>query len=373
MPDPIVPRVVITSSIRWAWLSEVSAFVRVLDLEQERVTFVAPVPESDWRADDPNPRGGQRGARGVSVHGDRLVLANAERLFVFDSSWRLVGNLTHLLTADVHEVLAEERGIWVTAAGCDLLLQLDWAGQLQDWWSFRADRRLVKELGFRGSLPRLDPDLDYRDPRVRLEAAPYDTIHLNGLVRSGDALLLSFGRVMPLEEGSRSSAVVRLPERASRFSSRRASIVLRCDAPEVPNHNVAEEGDLLVYNDSNRNCLVAWDRRLGEERCAVVIPGEPGFARGLARIGPSLWLVGSQAPCAVYAVDLERAEIVASYPLGGVENETVFGICPLPGAFAQPEQPEGDDPYAFWKRVAPGPAVTPIPTSRAGPPGPGRA
>ena len=158
MPDLTVPRVVVTSSIRWAWVSEVSAFLRVLDLEQERVTFVAPVPESDWRADDPNPRGGQRGARGVSVHGDRLVLANAERLFVFDSSWRLVGNFTHLLTADVHEVLAEERGIWVTAAGCDLLLQLDWEGELQDWWSFRADRRLVKALGFRGSLPRLDPD-----------------------------------------------------------------------------------------------------------------------------------------------------------------------------------------------------------------------
>ena len=104
-----------------------------------------------------------------------------------------------------------------------------------------------------------------------------------------------------------------------------------------------------------------------------MIPGEPSFARGLARIGPSLWLVGSQAPCAVYAVDLDRTEIVGSYDLGGVENETVFGICPLPDKFDQPAQPTGDDPYAFWRRVAPGPGVTPIPTSRGGRPERGRA
>jgi hypothetical protein len=342
--EPSPRRVVVTSSIRWAWVSEVSAFFRVLDLERGEVTFAAPVPESAWRAVDPNPRGGQRGARGVSATRDRLVIANAERLFVFDTSWRLLAQLTRRLAADVHEVIAEEDGVWVTAAGTDLLLRLTWDGELADWWSFRADKRFLKELGFRRRPPRLDPDLDYRDPNIRRKVAPYDTGHLNAVVSSGRDLLISFGRIQTLEEQPRTSAIVRLP----RHGSRRPSIVFRTAAADVPNHNVAEDGDLLLYNDSNRNCLVVWDRRRDEERSAVPIPGDPPFARGLLRIGPRLWLVGSQQPAAVYAVDLDRGAIVATYELGGVENETVFGIEALPDTFEDPRAPAGDDPYSFW-------------------------
>src|SRR5262245_19903686 len=342
-------RVVVTSSIRWAWISEVSAFFRVVDLERREVTFTAPVPESEWRAVDPNPRGGQRGARGVSTTSDRLVIANAERLFVFDTSWRLSSQLTRRLTADIHEVLADDDGVWVTAAGTDLLLRLGWNGELVDWWSFRADKRFLEELGFRRLPPRLDPDLDHRDPNIRQKVAPFDTGHLNAVVRSGDDLLVSFGRIQTLEEQPRTSAIVRLQHRGPR----RPSIELLTDAPDVPNHNVAEDGDLLVYNDSNRNCLVAWDRRAGAEAAAVPIPGEPPFARGLLRIGPGRWLVGSQQPAAVHTVDLDRRAVVGTLELGGVENETVFGIDALPETFADPPTPStSGDPYEFWQRSA---------------------
>ena len=352
-------RVVITSSVRWAWVSNVSNYFRILDLEQERVTFTSPLPESAWRIHDPNPRGGQRGARGVSVHGDRLVLANAERLFVFDTSWRLLAQLTRPELADVHEVLAEESGIWTTAAGTDMLVLVGWDGERKDWWSFRRDRRLVRKLGYRRSnLPRLSPDADYRDPRIRAAAA--DSVHMNAVVRSGNDLLLLFGRIVNTGDESTSFAVVRLSDRR-RFRSRRASLLHHRAGIDVPNHNVGEEGDLLVYNDSNRNCLVAFDPRSGEERVAVDIPGEPAFARGLTRLGPGRWLVGSQAPLAVHVVDLERAEIVGTYGLDGVENETVVAISVLPDAFADPPRPVGEDPYAFWTQASLGPGVTPIP------------
>jgi hypothetical protein len=353
--------VIVTSTIRWAWASEVSAHFRILDLEQGRVTFTAPVPESRWRAIDPNPRGGQRGARGVSVHGDRLVLANAESLFVFDTSWRLLGQISRPLMADVHDVLAAEDGIWTTCAGCDALLLAGWDGEGKEWWTFRNDGRLVRTLGFpRGALPRIEQGRDYRDPRARADI--FDSVHLNGIHRSRGGLLLSFGRITISDAAPGSAAIVWLPDRASRLARGRASVVLATGRADVPNHNVAEDGDLLVYNDTNGSRIVAWDRRARVERCAVSIPGVPAFVRGLAPIGAGRWLVGSQKPHAVYAVDLVRGEIVAAYELGGHENETVFGICPLPDRFEQPrDAADDDDPYGFWRRADPASRFTPIP------------
>jgi len=351
----VTRRVVITSVVRYAVPTEMSGWLRVLDLATGETNFKTLVPESVWRRHDPNPRGGTRGTRGVSVHGERLVIAGADRLYVFDTHWRLVGELTHRLMGDVHDVLAEERGIWVASTGCDALLLYDWDGELLETWPLREDERLMAELGRPGHwLPLLEPDVDYRDPRAR---NVFDAMHLNGLAHGNGVLLLSLGRVTTREEDAGragSSAIVRFDGVGFEVLYRRAGVV-------VPNHNVAEADDRLLFNDSNRHCVVVHDRRTNTEVGAVSIPGDPPFVRGLARVEPDLWLVGSQAPLAVYAVDAERARRVAEYRLDGVEHEAVYGISVLPETFATPQRLHDPDPYAFWKRAALPPTVTPIP------------
>ena len=348
-PERLVERrVAITSVVRYARETEISGCLRVLDLDRGRLSFVTPSPESTFRQADPNPRGGTRGTRGVSVHGDRIVVANAERLFVFDTAWKLVAELSNEYMADVHDVLAEERGIWVAATGIDRLLLVGWDGTVERAWTFRKDTRLLRELGFgRRALPKTEPIRDLRDPRERNSG--YDRLHLNSLGRSGDGLLLCFGRIRPGEDLSTefSSAFLRATEAGSGHPQ--VHVLHRQEAVKLPSHNVAEDGDLLVYNDSSRHRLVAWDTVRREPRCEVPIPGDPPYARGLAKIGDDLWLVGSQAPLSVHAVDVRRAEVVASYPLAGIQDEVVFGICPLPDHFAEPRQPLGDDPYEFWR------------------------
>jgi hypothetical protein len=90
-------RVVVTSVVRYAVPTAMRGWFRVVDLDTKRTRFETLVPESVWRRHDPNPRGGTRGARGVSVHGKRLVMAAAERLYVLDQSWQLVDEHTHRL------------------------------------------------------------------------------------------------------------------------------------------------------------------------------------------------------------------------------------------------------------------------------------
>jgi hypothetical protein len=366
-----VTRVAVTSQVRYAGQAAYSGFFRVVDLDEERTLLTEPVPESRWRGDDPNPRGGLRGAKGVSATGDRFVVANTDSLFVFDTGWTKVAELTHPFTGSVHDVLAETDSVWVTCTNADLLLRLDWDGRELDRWSWRSDGGLVSALGL-SALPPFDARVDYRDP-LQLQGGVHNVAHLNGVARTSEGLLLSLGRVLPAAEVRRrriravpgriaarvgyrkpfptsptplptsivpgsSSAIVLLRVGEGALAGAEAELLLRVEDIRVPNHNVLDAGGQLVFVDSNGNRLVAADPATGVEEAAVSIPGDPAFARGLARLDDGRYLVGSQAPLAVHVVDLERGGLVATLELDGEEAESVYAVCPVPPAFVDPEQ-----------------------------------
>jgi hypothetical protein len=357
--------VAVTSAVRYAGQAEFSGFLRIMDLVNARVVATSPVPESSHRADDPNPRGGVRGAKGIGVAGGRFVLANSDTLFLYDEDWRRTGEITHPWLGGIHDVLVEPDGIWVTAANADLLIRVSWGGEVLDWWSWRSDLALISALGF-GRVPPFDRALDYRDPRV-MQGGVHNVVHLNGVSRSGDVLAVSFGRILDRRTLRRrrlkgragrlagSVGLVRRPTRGtepipadrvagttsaivflSEERPRAARVALRDRGLQVPNHNVLVEGELLVYNDTNRGRLVAYDRSRGAVHRSVPIPGSPSFARGLLHLGGGLYAVGSQAPLALHVVDLQRGVVSASVPLGGVERESVYAVCALPDSFAEP-------------------------------------
>jgi hypothetical protein len=247
----------------------------------------------------------------------------------------------------------------------------DWDGELLDWWSLGTDPALAKALNLHMVRP-FDPAADYRDPRIDLEG--WSITHLNGLGWGEAGVLVSLGRIadrrkrvrgpfrkQPLPDPA-SYAIVSLPKE-ERLRTASATIVLhRTDLPvDAPNHNPSQDGGLLLYNDSNRNAFVVWDLAGGREVHAVPIPGDPAFARGVFRLEPGKWLVGSQKPLALYEVDIDAGQIVRTHDLHGDEEETVYAICGLPEHFDEPLRPTGSDPYMFWKRAHLPEGVTPIP------------
>jgi hypothetical protein len=369
-----VTRVAVTSQVRFTGQAAYSGFFRIVDLDDGRTLLTEPVPESRWRSADPNPRGGLRGAKGISATDDRLVVGNTDSLFVLDPSWNAVAEFTHPFMGSIHDVLAEDEAIWVTCTNADLLLKLGWDGTELDRWSWRADAGLVAAFGL-GGLPPFDPLVDYRNP-LELQSGVHNVVHLNGLARVPEGLLLSFGRVLGRAEVRRrrvravpgrlaarlgiqkpfptkptplptnfmpgsSSAIVLLREAGGPLADARAELLLRVENILVPNHNVLSADGSLVYSDSNGSRLVAVDRATGTEQAAVVIPGNPAFVRGLARLTDDVYLVGSQAPLAFYGVDVSRGEIAATYELDGAENESVYAVYPLPPVFADPTGLDG--------------------------------
>jgi hypothetical protein len=373
-------RIAVTSIIRHVASGVNSGLLRVVDLDSRRTLVTAVVPESAHRPNDPNPRGGLRGARGVSFLEDRFALANTERVFVFDRQWQLAGELTHPWTADIHEVLAEHDGVWITCTACDLLLKLDWSGQVIDAWLWRGDRRLTAQFGF-GSLSEFDDAIDYRDPRQRGHAV-HDIGHLNAVARGETGVIVSLGRVLtpraylarklrgrltraanasiiarpalaalrrrevrergdsPLpmpDMAPGSSALVLLQHAGPRLGAQpRPTLVARANGLRFPNHNVVEAAGLLAYNDSNRGRLVAFDRADGRLRFSAPVPGAPGYARGLAWLGDETFLVGSQRPTAVHAIDAGRGRVTASVVIGSDPMESVSSVAVLPESFPDP-------------------------------------
>jgi hypothetical protein len=375
-------RIAVSSIIRHVPAALESGLLRVIDLDTGRALLSGPIPQSAHREADPNPRGGLRGARGVSFSDDRFVLANSERLFVFDREWQMVGELSNAWTADIHEILAEPDGTWVTCTACDLLLKLDWGGEVLASWSWRSDRRLAARFGF-DSLSEVQQGLDYRDPRQRGYAV-HDVGHLNAVTRARNGLIVSLGRVLtprafrsrglsrlvrhtaarsaitrpamaalrrrhlrklgadvlPMpDRGPGSSALVLVSDpTAVRGSIPAAEVVVRQDGLELPNHNVLEVDDLLVYNDTNRGRLVVCDRRDGGVVRSVEVPGNPGYARGLAWLGGETFVVGSQRPTALHTIDLGAGQVTASAVIGRDPWESVSSVALVPDSFDDPPE-----------------------------------
>ncbi len=362
------PRLIVTSIIRYAGQEHASGFVRLLDIENKRVLMKSSVPECVFRSKDLNPRGGLRGVRGVSVHEDRLVIANTERLLIYDSKWMLTEEITHPLMSGIHDILAEEDGIWVTCTMNDLLLKVDWTGKIIADWEWRYDNNLIAEFGLR-NLPGINRDLDYRNPETHRDGL-FNTVHLNSVNRDPEGILLSFGRILSRIEyrkaktgrilgkiakslgikrrrnvGTKQRIKASIPDCKIEGSSsaivllredNRTEILKRIKDISIPNHNVIKVENSLIYNDSNNSNVVVTElNRRGYDR-KVKIPGKPGFVRGLAQLDKHTFFVGNQKPAAVYEVDLNTSQVLSTCPLDGEPNESVYGICIIPAEFNDP-------------------------------------
>ena len=230
-------RLVVTFVIRHVDARSKSGFLSIVDWPSGRLVARLPVPESMHRMTDPNPRGGTRGVRGVSALRDKLLVANADKVFVVDRNWKAVSEVTHPFLGGVHDILAEPDSFWACCTSADLLVKFSWKGDALAEWDCRGDSELKARL---------------------------------------------------------------------------------------------------VYNDSNASCVVQLRLDQSMDPRRVVIPGEPPFVRGLMRLDARRFLVGSQAPAAIYEVDCDSCTVARRVPLGGAPGESVYGISSLPDAFDDP-------------------------------------
>jgi hypothetical protein len=120
-----------------------------LDWSTKQVLASVPAVPATADRDDPNPRGGRRGGRGLWVDGDQVLAATDDRIFVFDRALGLLRTLSNGLLVGVHELYQETPGrLWAAATTLDAAVEVDLAdGSVTDTRWPREDARLQAELG----------------------------------------------------------------------------------------------------------------------------------------------------------------------------------------------------------------------------------
>ena len=188
----------ISTSGRHTPVDQPSGHLFVFDLEKNEVIRRCEMIEPPYREENPNPRGGLRGLKGISIQGNRVAIANASTIFIYDELWKPVACFYHPSCASIHDIMLDNDKIWISSARNDLLCSLDFDGKMLQSYDARTFSQILNNPKWKPK-PFLTSDqiksgaIDFRDPRTHDEIF-CDTAHVNGLstLPNGD-LLLSCG------------------------------------------------------------------------------------------------------------------------------------------------------------------------------------
>lgn len=147
---------------------------------------------------DPNPRGGFRGLKGISIKGNAIAIANASTIFIYDNNWNPLEYLWHPICAGIHDIVLLDDCVWVTSSRNDLLLCMDFKGKIIRYLDARCfpiinqyTSRIIKP--FLSTNQIMKGRRNFRDPRTH-DHTITDSTHLNSLalLDNGD-MLISYG------------------------------------------------------------------------------------------------------------------------------------------------------------------------------------
>jgi len=371
-----MPRFLVSTVRRRCPADEPSGYLYLVDPERGAALQRSAIVEPLHRALDRNPRGGMRGAKGISVRLDQTALANFSYILRCDPDWNPLGAISHPSCAGIHDILFEGDHLWVTAARLDLLARFNLQGTLDRCYYLRQPSPALRDLGWNPPALLASEQiqagaLDFRHPQ-NVEKETYDRAHVNSMCRLPDGGLIvslgfvfndSYARLLRLKNrlirwgiwrlvksanhslrkalGKRQknvdqnllvkpiqaqSALVRLAEDG------RHTLTFKVDGVTAPSHSLLALSDgSLVYLNTTSGEALHIDPERGRLISADLLDAH-GFLRGAAPLDASRLLIGSRGRLIVY--DLPGRRVRASFEITSDPDEAVYDIKELPDHYA---------------------------------------
>ena len=188
----------ISTSLRYSRQDQPSGHLFVFDLGKQTILRQSEIIEPPYRHADPNPRGGFRGLKGISIDQDQIAIANASTVFLYDHKWNPITTIWHPSCAGIHDIEWIDGRLWVTSSRNDLLLCFDLQGNIVQHFDLRKSHAVNEHAPRKLPLLLTEKQIlsgkyDFRDPRTH-DLAVTDTLHINSLafLENGE-LLVSCG------------------------------------------------------------------------------------------------------------------------------------------------------------------------------------
>lgn len=357
---------------------EHSGYIYLLDHSRKKILQRSEMVEPWYRELDTNPRGGMRGAKGISVCPSQnyVALSNFSMIFLYDSSWKLLKAITHPLCAGVHDIAFRENALWVTAARTDLLLKFDLEGNLLRHFYLRAFSEITTALKWSAPI-LLDEEtidhnkVDFRHP-LQVEKEEYDRAHVNSLcfLNNGDILismgfifderfanllrlkksLISWGfwkrvrrinnwlsHALRVKQKNVDQQLVVKPARAKSAIVRltpdnRGKVILILENVTAPSHSLLNLWDeRVIYLNTSEGEIINFEPERGGILSKVRITNQ-GFLRGVTTLNKDTILVGNCGE--IITFDLKTNKAIESWLISQDPHEAIFDIKPCPSHFS---------------------------------------
>jgi len=191
-------KLLISTTNRHVPIDQPTGYIFTYDFASGQVIQKSIINEPPFLKENPNPRGGLRGLKGLSLYQNQIGFVNSSTIFVYDKNWTPIRNFFHPSCASMHELAITEEGVWVTSTGNDLLFLFDHQGELIRFFDVRRMGKILEKTGWvtRPFLSKEDVEngkINFRDPRTH-DMVITDKAHINSVFSLEDgSVLISLG------------------------------------------------------------------------------------------------------------------------------------------------------------------------------------
>jgi hypothetical protein len=319
--DTMIGRVFVSTVIRKSKSKDLSGFVFSVDWKNHKIIKRVPITDASLQKDFWNPRGGNRGARGICIYNDMVYVASATAIFVLDLDLRVQKIINNEYFAGIHSIVVDSSGLYVLSTIYDLVVHTDFDGALISYWNARGCEPLLEGTGVPESRKVQDIQIENISSKNYKQLINKEIFHMSGLAKQEDFLYVLSGST---------SSLVRLKNMS--FDK-----VLFCGIRRDVRspHDLCIVDDKIVINNTRKQQIHVYSNE-GQTlaRINTLVYGnqsslqfsKPGWQRGLFHIGGMKFLVGT-SPLTVFLVDLQQQEILDKFKIVNNVRHCTYDIC----------------------------------------------
>jgi len=313
-------RVYVTTVIRGADI-ESSGCIYCLDWAVGKILNEVPVPVPSYK--EVGPRGSKRGGRGIINWGNEIVVSNYDSLLFYDKDLNYLRKITHPLFCGIHEIDADDEGIWVSSTGIESVLLVEPESGEVLRKHFVPGIAAFTEQSPYVEKGQMDLEKDYRN---YIYARSEMSTHINCVEHASGAtyaLLSNLGAVIQVEPDYKLTVL---------------------DNTLKEPHNLLFLEERLVVNDTGRQTVKEYDLNTGKlvseinlnklglkiKKPGTILKGKikistAGWLRGMSHLDGHRILVGI-SPSTVVELDMDSGKIVKTMKLSNDVNNSIHGL-----------------------------------------------